>query len=302
MLQYRRLFAPTIFRCRCASGGPAPDCRPDDPMYTKLPRLHYDRKLESGRNVVFEKEDLHYLINVMRLQVGNLLRIFNEADGEYLCRLDEVQDKKRSDKRATFRVLGLKRAPISKNAIHTTLLFAPIKKPRMKNMVEKATELNTSSFIPLITQHTNIAMDTSSLQISIIQAAEQCERMSMPTLYPPIRMNDLIEEDGYLVHKSGSETVSRCYLVCSARSDSEESTVLSLHDALAKIQRDSNLSVLPLAVVVGPEGGFAENEMAQFSNKTNVHFVTLGRNVLRSETAATVALGYLHLLLKTPES
>lgn len=196
-----------------------------------------------------------------------------------------------------FDVVSLQRT-CSDTVIPTTLLLAaPLKKPRLKTMIEKATELNMHAFIPLITQNTNNTVDSSGLITCMIQATEQSERMSPPLLHSPIHLaSDFVTNDDCILLPQIASHPMYYYLICCARADNADSNAVSLPTALHCIRNDPAVSNMPLAVMVGPEGGFTDHELSQFSGKRNVTFVSLGHNVLRSETASLVSLGLIHML------
>lgn len=224
----------------------------------------------------------------------------SRESGEYLCMIDRVSGKK-SQRKVSFNILELRKSVHDVIPPSVFLIAAPIKKQRMKIMVEKATELNAHTIIPLITQNVNNSVDISTLQRSIVQATEQGERLVPPLLANAAHIKDFFDEDGYLILKTATDKYILNYLVCSARSDLISHYVEPLHRAVSTIctdrsSTDSFLAASPLAVIIGPEGGFTSSEMQLFEGKKNVKFVSLGQNVLRSETAALAALAVIQML------
>lgn len=237
----------------------------------------------------------------MLIFIHNIFNITLVRDnGEYLCRLEGVVEKKRSAREVRFRVLEqCRRAPQSQDR-PVILMCAPIKKPRMKMMIEKATELNISQVAPLITQNTNKNIDGDALKTCMVQATEQSERLSVPILLPSVNISEACHSDSNhsqlefqtLSQINGS---SHFFLVCCSRSDAGKNIVTSLQTALIDYEEECKCADnMPLVVVIGPEGGFTESDFDVFSNRRNVRFVSLGPNVLRAETAAIVALGCIH--------
>jgi 16S rRNA (uracil1498-N3)-methyltransferase len=157
-------------------------------------------------------------------------------------------------------------------------MFAPIKKPRMKLLVEKATELGASSLLPVITQNTDKVCDVDGLSTTAIEAAEQCERLSIPRIHDVRTLNALLENmpAGITI-----VCVERC-LGCSTR------PLLHILDNL--INNPDTARSQRLSVFVGPEGGFTAGEVEKLEACPSVRLVSLGRGVLRSETAALSAL------------
>ena len=214
-------------------------------------------------------------------------------DGEYLCQIDDISGTKRSKRDASCRVLELKRAATECTTTSVSLVCSPIKKHRLKAMVEKATELNVAEFIPLLSDFTNGSVNIESFRECTIQAAEQCERITLPNLAKPIKFRELyVNDENCVVFPSDTNGNLMFILVCCSRMNDCSN---SLNIALEEYYGKGSSKYMPLAVAVGPEGGFSDLELDFLSNRHNVRFVSLGENILRSETAAIVALGYLGL-------
>lgn len=234
----------------------------DDTAFKKLPRLYVDRDLQPGQTLTFPEAQAHYLRNVLRKEQGEGLRLFNGRDGEYKAVLDSV-DKKSVTARCETLIRPQQDAIFS---IH--LLFAPIKKARLDFLIEKAVELGATHLHPVITQNTEVrALNEDRLRLQIMEAAEQCERMDMPMLSHVQKLEDLPQ------FWSGEPI-----LACIERYEAPPLKAETGH-----------------AVLIGPEGGFTENETGFLNSLDFIRPVSLGPRILRSETAVCAALSLISL-------
>ncbi|MFN3826054.1 MAG: 16S rRNA (uracil(1498)-N(3))-methyltransferase [Micavibrio sp.] len=231
--------------------------------YSKSPRLYVSPNLSAGASIDLPDAQAHYLKNVMRMGINDSLRLFNGRDGEWHATITQL-DKKH----AQLTPLSLLRAqPVPRRPVH--LLFSPIKKARMDWLVEKAVELGATDLHPVLTQHTEVRdLNPERINTQIIEAAEQCERLDIPTLHSLAPLKDKL---------SGWRT-DFAVLLALERADAEP-----LATALDKIQG-------PLAFLIGPEGGFSAEERAYPSRWAFLKPVSLGPDILRSETAACFML------------
>jgi 16S rRNA (uracil1498-N3)-methyltransferase len=237
-------------------------------------RLFVDQPLGPGQPVALSEGQAHYLVSVMRLGSGAQVLVFNGRDGEWQARLDA------GGRRQSVVVPEVQTAPL-RLPPDLWLVFAPLKKARTDFIVEKATELGAARLLPVQTRFTNadrIARDR--LQAHAIEAAEQCGGTFVPVvedLQPLERLLDTWPEgrrvmwcDEHLAGRSSALTG-----VIAGRSD----------DA-----RQGGRAGGGWAIVVGPEGGFAEAEQARLRAMAGVWPVSLGPRILRADTAAVAAL------------
>lgn len=209
-------------------------------------------------------EQTHYLKTVMRRPDGAQLRLFNSREGEWLGTLHFAGKKDGSV--ALQRQIRL---PASR-ALTLHLVFAPIKKDRMDFMVEKAVELGVTDLHPVLTQYTTIRDVNEARMIRQIQeAAEQCERLDVPKLHPLQSLKDFI--------KTWRGTPLLAAL------EREEAPYIG---SLSPIPPETGL-------IIGPEGGFSEDERLLLTQPDWVKAVNLGEQILRSETAALFGLSVL---------
>jgi len=231
---------------------------------TKSPRLYLDQPLSSGQGLMIGGGQHHYLKNVVRVRGGDALRLFNARDGEYIARIESV------DKKSVQVTLEKQLRPAQKTQRKIHLLFAPIKKERMDFLIEKAVELGATDLHPILTQNTDVRkINEERLRAQIIEAGEQCERLDMPVLHAA---DDLFKTLAFW------------------NKDVPLLAALERFDAVPlkaqKIEGDC-------AILIGPSGGFTNEEKEKISSLAFIKPVSLGQTILRSETAATAALAIL---------
>src|SRR6516162_8531637 len=227
------------------------------------PRLHVKPGLALGGSVELETGQAHYLRSVLRLGRGAAVAGFNAADGEWLCRIAEV-----GKDRVSLTVEHRLRAP-EPNA-DLWLLFAPIKRGRLDWLVEKATELGASALLPVWTARTQSErLNLGRLRAHAVEAAEQSERLSVPELHPPEALDLVL----------AAWPAGRLLVVCD-----ESGTGEPIDDAATRLVPG------PMALFIGPEGGFDQTELDGLDKLSFVTRIGLGPRVLRAETAALAAL------------
>lgn len=224
-------------------------------VVNKAPRIFGDYDLSVGQSVILNADHCHYLLSVMRKDDGDKVRIFNGRDGDFVGSL-----VKTSKKSATLQIEERLR-PFHASYPRIHLYFAPIKKDRLVFLIEKAVELGVTDLHPVLTDHTeNRNYKEDKMHAYIIEAAEQCERLDVPTLHAAMSFHDLPN--------------SRLY-VALERADAP----------LFLPQKTDEISIL-----IGPEGGWSAQEVESLQNNESVIAVSLGSNILRAETAALFML------------
>jgi len=212
------------------------------------------------------ENQIHYLRNVLRLAPDAPLRVFNGKDGEWHATLLEINKKRGSI------LLG---APIREQTASPDIwaVFSPIKKTRLDFIVEKATELGAAKLIPVMTDHcVNARINTTRMEAQAIEAAEQCERLDIPTVTDLTPLHKLLD----------TWPRERILIVCAESGDA-----LPFADAVKKAGN------APLAVLTGPEGGFSESELSLLAAQDFTLMADLGPRILRAETALLAALAGL---------
>ena len=230
----------------------------------KLPRLYTDEALVDQGVIALSTGQAHYLNNVLRKKDGEAIRLFNGKDGEWVGVLQNLS-KKSGEARLDKQIIE---QPTRAKRIH--LIFAPIKKNRMDWLIEKAVELGVSEIHPVLTQNTEVRkLKTERINHQILEAAEQCERLDIPTLHDIKNLGTLF--DGW-------------------SKDIEIQACLERYDA-QPIQSAHKSTNQDIAVLIGPEGGFTAEEKAHIAKFATP--ITLGEQILRSETAVIKALSIL---------
>jgi 16S rRNA (uracil1498-N3)-methyltransferase len=212
-----------------------------------------------------EAAQAHYLRSVLRLGAGAAVAAFNETDGEWFCRVAEIgKGGARLTVERQLRPADPEREP------DLWLVFAPIKRARLDWLVEKATELGVAALLPVWTRHTQSErLNLDRLHAHAIAAAEQSERLSVPELRPPRTLDAVLAE----------WPAGRHLMVCDETGAGEP-----IAEAAARLMPG------PVALLIGPEGGFAETELDSLGKLSFVMRVGLGPRVLRADTAALAAV------------
>jgi 16S rRNA (uracil1498-N3)-methyltransferase len=239
-------------------------------MSPKLQRLFVTSKLGAGATVTLRKDQAHYLGNVLRLKQGDNLLLFNGKDGEWWAELGAI-GKKEAQTRLDHQTRPQEDGP----DLH--YLFAPLKRARLDYMVQKATELGASALRPVITRHTvTERVKTGRLLANAIEAAEQCGILRVPEIMEPKKLTKLLDhwDEGRL-------------LIFADESAPHASPIEAL-----KTRKPG-----PLAVLIGPEGGFEREERAALLTKPFVLPISLGPRVMRADTAAVAALALVNAAL-----
>ncbi|MDR3523930.1 MAG: 16S rRNA (uracil(1498)-N(3))-methyltransferase [Acetobacteraceae bacterium] len=224
-------------------------------------RLFVADRLSQGTGFMLAPEQAHYLGNVMRQGVGDHVCLFNGQDGEWLARIDSI----RKDR---CLVLPERQTRPQQGEPPLTLVFAPLKRDNTHLVVEKATELGATRLLPVFTERTNTQrLNLDRLSAIAREAAEQCERLSVPDIAEPMPLYSLLS------NWNSNET---------------------LHTAIERSGAATPVSALgPRALLIGPEGGFTKPELDLLHRTPFVRPVGLGPRVLRAETAAIVGLALL---------
>jgi 16S rRNA (uracil1498-N3)-methyltransferase len=242
------------------------------PYDFRTPRVYLDSPLAAGLAVSFDRGQANYLQNVLRLGHGDELLLFNGRDGEWQARLAVA------GKRALTAVVGARmREQPRPSDLH--FLFSPLKHARLDYLVQKAVEMGASRLQPVITRHTQVArVNVDRMRANVIEAAQQCGILSLPEVADPAAFKDVI----------GQVDAGRLLVFCD-----EDAEVKDPVAALAAAARAG----LPLAVLIGPEGGFAEEERKALLERPNVVRIALGPRILRADTAAVAALALVQATL-----
>ena len=229
-------------------------------------RLYVPDDLLSGGTITLSKDQSHYVVRVMRQGAGDRAFVFNGRDGEWLTLIDEAS-------KSACRLILQEQIRPQPSESDIWLMFSPIKKSRLDFLVEKAVELGVSRLIPVLTDRTDVGrVNVERLSATAMEAAEQCERLSIPGVDAPVDLKKMladwsVDDQLFVMDETG----------------------LGVPVSQAFVRSPAN-SGCPVAIFVGPEGGFSPTELDALRDLPFVTPVTLGPRVLRAETAALAAL------------
>jgi 16S rRNA (uracil1498-N3)-methyltransferase len=234
-----------------------------------LPRLFVSADLAIGGSLTLEKDQSLYLAAVLRKTVGDEVVLFNGRDGAFLCRL--ASDSKKS---VSLEVIDQIAPQTEKSDLWYG--FAPLKNERLDYVVQKAVEMGAGTIQPVMTQYTQVhRLKTERLHANAIEAAEQCEVLSVPTIAPEIGLDKLLAE---WPHEQGDRK-----LVFADEGEASSSPLEVL----------SALKGARIGVIIGPEGGFSDAEREKLKALPFVVPISLGPRILRADTAAVAALAVI---------
>ena len=240
----------------------------------RSPRVHVEERLSAGTTIAPGKKQAHYLRNVLRLKSDDTVLLFNGRDGEWRAALSVA------GKTAQLAVQDQVRPQTPPTDLH--YLFAPLKHERLDYMVQKAVEMGVSRLQPVITRHTQVSrVNLERMQANAIEAAEQCGVLQIPEVAAPLAFARMI----------AARTPDRLLVFCDEDAEAANPVV-----ALNRARVAPN-ATLPLAILTGPEGGFAEEERAALLKLPNIVRLSLGPRILRADTAAVAALALVQAVL-----
>lgn len=221
-------------------------------------RLFTEEKLFENQTIILPEKQAHYVRNVMRLKEGENIALFNGIDGEWLSHVF-YEGKKQ------IRLVVQEQIRQQEDLSKVILCFAIIKKENVDLILQKATELGVTEIYPMITDRTVVrGFNMERAKLILTEAAEQCERLSVPILYEPMKLSAVL--------KSLPTEYTPIYLA--ERSETTQ-----------KLSQD----IIP-AFLIGPEGGFSSTENQLLLKHQNIKTVHLGQTILRAETAALAVL------------
>ncbi len=233
----------------------------------KAHRLFMEADLRPGEPLALDRAAANYLLNVLRLGAGDSVLVFNGRDGEWRATL-EPDGRKSAGLRPAEQVRAQTRAP------DLLYLFAPLKHARLDYLVQKAVEMGAGTIAPVLTRRTVASrVNGDRMRANAVEAAEQCGILSVPAVLAEQRLEaalDALEPERVLVF-------------CD-----EDAAVADPVAALAAIGPGR-----PLALLVGPEGGFAPEERERLLARPETVRISLGPRILRADTASVAALALI---------
>jgi len=216
-------------------------------------RLFFKENLSDNLNSNLDKSQSHYISKVMRIKEGESFSLFNDS-GEWEAKINEI-------KKGIVNFIIVKKLKNSENNSEIWLAFTPIKLNYLNFMIQKATELGVTKFIPILSERTMVRdLNSERLNKVIIESSEQSNRIKLPKLEKLVKFKDFIK-----LYKD---------------TDIVFGDLNSSNDQI-KINKDS-----PVCILIGPEGDFSENERKEILELKNVKSLKINKNILRTETAA----------------
>jgi 16S rRNA (uracil1498-N3)-methyltransferase len=230
-------------------------------------RIYLDKKLNLDLDLILEKEDAHYLTNVMRLRVGDNVFLFNSKDGEFKGKIIS------SDKKNTKVKLISKIENINKPG-KISLIFSLIKSSKLDYLIQKCTEVGIKSFSPVLSEKSVAKnLNIKRTEKIIKESCEQSNQLSLPAIYAVEKLEKKLK------------SLDKNSIVFFADINSSNKKI----EEVFKNNKNHEFYLL-----VGPEGDFSLKERDLLSNMSNCIPISLGQNILRSETAAVVGLAILN--------
>ncbi|MCH9765181.1 MAG: 16S rRNA (uracil(1498)-N(3))-methyltransferase [Alphaproteobacteria bacterium] len=234
-------------------------------------RLYVEAPLSHGASVPCSKDQAHYLLSVLRAGAGATALVFNGSDGEWQATIEVT------GKRACTLVIG-DQVRLQDQGPDVVLLFAPLKRARLDYMVQKAAELGVRELRPVLTERTvPDRVNISRMRANAIEAAEQCGILYVPDVFEPERLNSVV----------ASWEPTRPLLFCDEGKAQENP--LGVLQQLTAGQ--------PVAVLIGPEGGFSHAERELLNTQSFIRSLSLGPRIMRADTAATAVLALVNAVL-----
>ena len=238
-------------------------------------RIFFNKKLSQNLIIHIKEKQHHFLKNVLRVKINDQIIVFDNQTGEWFSKIMSIN-------RDNIVLQILKKNKDIESMPDIWLVFAPIKLQRLNITIQKATELGVSKLIPCETNYTNINfLNYKNLNLNIIESSEQCERLTIPTLENKIQLDEFL-----LSHPK-----DRALIFCNESDQSDISMFSQIIEIKDRFEK--------WTLLIGPEGGFSEKEITQIKKLKNCFSVSLGKRVLRSDTATTSALFCLQSIIES---
>ncbi|CAN7518951.1 16S rRNA (uracil(1498)-N(3))-methyltransferase [Bradyrhizobium sp. LjRoot220] len=237
----------------------------------RAPRLFVDAPLSPGERVALERSQSNYLGNVLRLSAGESILVFNGRDGEWQA---QIAGRKRPD---SLEILAQTRPQDRLPDI--AYVFAPLKHARLDYMVQKAVEMGASRLQPVLTRFTQVSrVNGERMRANVIEAAEQCGILSLADVVDPTPLDRFLSQ----------RQPARLLIFCDEAAETA-SPMQALQNGLTAADG--------IDILIGPEGGFAEEERALLLRQQRTLRLSLGPRILRADTAGVAALALVQAAL-----
>jgi 16S rRNA (uracil1498-N3)-methyltransferase len=237
----------------------------------RAPRLFIDAPLKAGESVALERNQSNYLGNVLRLEAGDTILVFNGRDGEWRA---QIAGRKRPDQLAVMdQTRPQDRLP------DIAYVFAPLKHARLDYIVQKAVEMGASRLQPVLTRFTQVSrVNSERMRANVIEAAEQCGILSLAEVAEPVALDRFVSQ----------RDTKRLLVFCDEAAEAK--------GPLQALRNGPGASG-GIDVLIGPEGGFAEEERALLLRQPQTLRLALGPRILRADTAGVAALALVQAAL-----
>ena len=230
-------------------------------------RIYFDKKLNIGLDLILEKEDTHYLNNVMRLREGDNVFLFNSKDGEFKGEIVSF-DKKKIKVRLNSKIENTNKPG------KISLIFSLIKSSKLDYLIQKCTEIGVKSFVPVISQKSVAKnLNIKRTEKIIKESCEQSNQLILPVIHEVEKLEKKLK------------SFDKNSIIFFADINSSNNKIEAVHE---------NNKNHEFYLLVGPEGDFSLKERDLLNSMSNCIPISLGQNILRSETAAVVGLTFLN--------
>ena len=224
-------------------------------------RLFYSKSLSLNLTGKLDKSQSHYVSKVMRLKEKEVFSLFNSS-GEWEAKIANIN-------KSIVEFNVTKQLRQKENTIDLWLAFSPIKSNYFNFMIQKATELGVTKFLPIIFERTIVRkINKERLEKVIIEAAEQSNRITVPSIEEPQKLKSFLNNDMDLIFTDLNTTNTKIDI--------------------------KKLTTKPTCVIIGPEGDFSEEEREEILKFSGVQPIKINENILRSETAVISALSIIN--------
>ena len=237
----------------------------------RTPRLYVDAPLAAGAEVPLDRDRANYLVNVLRLRPGDAVLLFNGRDGEWGATLTGT-----ARRGGALSVAERTREQPQAGDLH--VLFAPLKHARLDYVVQKAVEMGATRLVPVITRHTQVArVNVERMRANVVEAAQQCGILMLAEVAEPLPFAAALD----------ALAPERLLVFCDENAEVKDPLA-----ALGALRADAGI-----AVIIGPEGGFSDEERAALLRRPHVAHISLGPRILRADTAAVAAMAVVQAVL-----
>jgi len=238
----------------------------------RSPRLFVDAPFAADATIALDRNQSNYLGNVLRLGAGASVLVFNGQDGEWQA---AIAGGKRAD-----RLTLLAQTRPQDRLPDVTYVFAPLKHARLDYMVQKAIEMGAAALQPVMTRFTQASrVNTERMRANVVEAAEQCGILSVASVAEPLNLTKYLDQ----------RDAKRLLIFCDEAAE--------VADPMVALTAARAAASTGIDVLIGPEGGFAEEERALLLKQGNILRLALGPRIMRADTAAVAALALVQTVL-----